>query len=266
MLSNWIKRAFLPLAIALCFYLTRPFYFHEYSLIAAPLPTRAVELGSVDIVHSDFSNDVIQDDNYTIFRRDQYACKKGVPCKQYACCGGFGGTDTGECGLGPTWCGADCDSQCDARAECGSWADPPGKTCPLNTCCSQYGFCGTTEDFCTTECQSNCVSNPPAPAGKSSAPVLNRVIGYYESWSSQRSCHAFPPSALPVDGLTHVNYAFAYIDPGSLKITPMDSTTAKDSFSKQRMSETSSLATLLSRFSFPWADGRFQTMELPLKG
>lgn len=74
------------------------------------------------------------------------------------------------------------------------------------------------------------MSNPPVPAGKSSAPVLKRVIGYYESWSSQRSCHAFPPSALPVDGLTHVNYAFAYIDPGSLKITPMDSSTAEDSF------------------------------------
>lgn len=62
--------------------------------------------------------DVIEDANMTLFRRDEYACKKGTPCKQFACCGGFDGGDTGECGLGPTWCGADCDSQCDARAEC----------------------------------------------------------------------------------------------------------------------------------------------------
>ena len=30
---------------------------------------------------------------------------------------------------------------------------------------------------------------------------------------------------MPVDGLTHVNFAFAYIDPGSFEITPMDSLT-----------------------------------------
>lgn len=114
----------------------------------------------------------------------------------------------------------------------GSWANPPGKMCPLNTCCSQYGFCGSTSGFCTKSCQSNCVLNPPVPAGGSSSSVLNKVIGYYESWSSRRSCHAFPPSALPVDGLTHVNFAFASIDPGSLKITPMDSSTAEDLFTQ----------------------------------
>ena len=62
--------------------------------------------------------DFVEGANLTLFQRDEFACKKGIPCKQFACCGGFNGGDTGECGLGPTWCGADCDSQCNARAEC----------------------------------------------------------------------------------------------------------------------------------------------------
>jgi len=34
---------------------------------------------------------------------------------------------------------------------------PAGKqTCPLNVCCSQWGFCGTTADFCGTGCQNGC--------------------------------------------------------------------------------------------------------------
>ena len=109
---------------------------------------------------------------------------------------------------------------------------PPGKECPLNTCCSEFGFCGSTTEFRTGKYQSNCVEHPPVPTGGSSTPVLHRVIGYYESWASRRSCHAFPPSALPVDGLTHVNFAFAYIDPGSLKITPMDGDLPDDLFTQ----------------------------------
>ena len=31
-----------------------------------------------------------------------------------------------------------------------------GKTCPNNMCCSQYGYCGTTDDYCSKNCQSNC--------------------------------------------------------------------------------------------------------------
>jgi hypothetical protein len=41
---------------------------------------------------------------------------------------------------GPTYCGSGCISNCDAVAECGQYASPAGKKCPLNTCCSQYGF------------------------------------------------------------------------------------------------------------------------------
>lgn len=87
-----------------------------------------------------------------------------------------------EIGVGPVYCGDDCTSNCDATAECGEYADPPGKGCPLNVCCSEWGFCGSTAEFCNSNCQSNCELSPAIPPGKSSEPVLNKVIGYYEGW------------------------------------------------------------------------------------
>ena len=73
-------------------------------------------------------------------RRDDYSCGPGNPCSNGACCG-----VSGYCGYGSTYCGTGCTSNCNAVAECGIDASPAGKTCPLNTCCSQCGFCGTTE-------------------------------------------------------------------------------------------------------------------------
>lgn len=52
---------------------------------------------------------------------------------------------SGNCGYGATYCGKGCTSNCDAVAECGKDSKDGKTTCPLNTCCSQYGFCGTTK-------------------------------------------------------------------------------------------------------------------------
>ncbi|EXB93231.1 hypothetical protein L484_024570 [Morus notabilis] len=40
--------------------------------------------------------------------------------------------------------------------QCGRQAG--GKTCPNNLCCSQYGWCGNTDEYCSSSkgCQSNC--------------------------------------------------------------------------------------------------------------
>lgn len=40
--------------------------------------------------------------------------------------------------------------------QCGRQAG--GKLCPGNQCCSQWGYCGTTDDYClsSNNCQSNC--------------------------------------------------------------------------------------------------------------
>ena len=39
----------------------------------------------------------------------------------------------------PKYCGDGCSSNCNATAECGEYAKEPGKTCPLNVYCSQFG-------------------------------------------------------------------------------------------------------------------------------
>ena len=68
-------------------------------------------------------------------RRDDYSCSHSKPCSNGACCG-----KSGFCGYGPTYCGDGCQANCDAKAECGQFAQQKGKECPLNTCCSQFGF------------------------------------------------------------------------------------------------------------------------------
>ncbi|KAI0132937.1 glycoside hydrolase family 18 protein [Xylariales sp. AK1849] len=157
------------------------------------------------------------------FRRaDEYTCTADQPCSNGACCGSFLGTDTGTCGYGPTYCGTDCTSNCNATAECGQYAVSGDEYCPLNVCCSEWGFCGTSSDFCGDGCQNNCVESPSVPSGANSDGVLTKVIGYYEAWANSRECYAFPPSAIPISGLTHVNFAFAYINPDTFEIAIME--------------------------------------------
>lgn len=87
-----------------------------------------VEISGLEDRHNSFSNS-------TLVRRDDYSCGPQNPCSNGACCGG-----SGYCGYGSTYCGSGCVSNCDATAECGKDAKVPGTECPLNTCCSQYGF------------------------------------------------------------------------------------------------------------------------------
>lgn len=56
------------------------------------------------------------------------------------------------------------------------------------------------------------------------------VIGYYESWTYNKKCHKIAPSDLPVTEMTHLNYAFAYIDPKSYDLVTMDSDTPESLF------------------------------------
>ncbi|RDW83598.1 glycoside hydrolase family 18 protein [Aspergillus mulundensis] len=100
--------------------------------------------------------------------------------------------------------------------------------------CSQYGFCGTTdvqlrassETFKWIYKEQGAVQgyHAIAPITRSSIDSLP-VIGYYEAWSDRSKCHQTSPSDLPVDALTHVNYAFAYVDPSTYDITTMDAAT-----------------------------------------
>ncbi|KAF9457380.1 glycoside hydrolase superfamily [Collybia nuda] len=89
------------------------------------------------------------------------------------------------------------------------------KTCPLNACCSAFGYCGLTSEFCSTApngdpCNSNCgITALPSCSGTQ----LTRKIGYYASWASRRKCQPFGPENLDLTGYTHVIYAFVNISP-----------------------------------------------------
>uniref|UniRef100_A0A8H7XJL8 Chitinase n=1 Tax=Psilocybe cubensis TaxID=181762 RepID=A0A8H7XJL8_PSICU len=138
---------------------------------------------------------------------------------------------------GSTFCGVGCLSNCDALAECGPNAAPGNSICALNVCCSQFGFCGTTDDFCGTGCTGPNCGQPKIPTGVNSD-VTSRVIGYYEVFmvslilflsadqflgmyrASSRVCDAWFPQNIPASGYTHLNYAFASIDPNTFEVVP----------------------------------------------
>ncbi|KAL2683336.1 hypothetical protein Neosp_007806 [[Neocosmospora] mangrovei] len=144
---------------------------------------------------------------------DDFTCGPDKPCSNEACCG-----EDGWCGYGPNYCGDGCQSNCDAKAECGQFAATAGKTCPLNVCCSQHGFCGTTADFCNDGCQSNCDSPKPNAAASDPQKV---VIGYWETWNMDKPCGTMGPGEIPVELLTHLFVSFGYIN-ADFQVTNMD--------------------------------------------
>ncbi|KAJ5528068.1 glycoside hydrolase [Penicillium frequentans] len=149
-----------------------------------------------------------------LHRRDTTGtCSDSTPCSNGACC-----SDSGFCGYSPSFCGTgNCTSNCDAKAECGEYAVSGEQACPLNVCCSEFG--------CGTGCQSGYGScgNVTEPSCSGSS-AKQRIIAYYESWSTERACDGVTPEELNLEGFTHASMAFAYFDPSSFAITAMDST------------------------------------------
>ncbi len=138
-------------------------------------------------------------------------CSASNPCP-VGCC-----TKWGFCGLGPDYCGSDiCVANCDRKSQC----DPGGfgseyaenSKCPLNVCCSKFGFCGMTDEFCGNKK----VKQPSCGSGHN----LPRVVGYYEGWSKDRPCNRFLPENIPLGVYTHLNFAFASINPDTFEIVP----------------------------------------------
>ncbi|KAK6911384.1 Chitin-binding, type 1 [Dillenia turbinata] len=85
--------------------------------------------------------------------------------------------------------------------QCGSQAG--GKTCPNNLCCSQYGYCGSTDPYClpSNHCQSNCKGGGGNTGGESASNVratyhlynpqqhnwdLNAVSAYCSTWDANK--------------------------------------------------------------------------------
>ncbi|KAF2472768.1 killer toxin alpha/beta, partial [Lindgomyces ingoldianus] len=178
---------------------------------------------------------VLQDKNQPSRRRDlldlskrdlpEGTCAPGTPCVNGACC-----SKTGICGFAPAQCGSgNCISNCNATAPCGQYAKKEDQQCPLNVCCSDYGFCGSTDLFCTTTGEHPCqkgygsCGDSPRPSCAGGDSTSERTIGYYESWSTTRACDKRSPEDIDLTPFTHLNFAFAFFDPKSFEMTPMSS-------------------------------------------
>ncbi|KAJ3378012.1 hypothetical protein HDU84_008026 [Entophlyctis sp. JEL0112] len=108
----------------------------------------------------------------------------------------------------------------DPNAECGI-ISPSGASCPLNVCCSPYGYCGLSAEFCNPDAAGDaCLSNCGLPILETnSGTLMTRAVGYYALWSSQQtgSCFVSPYSIPLTDSssrsiYSHINLAFAVID------------------------------------------------------
>ena len=125
--------------------------------------------------------------------------------------------------MGPTFCGEGCTSECNAKSECdpgwgAEWSNRT--TCPLNVCCSTYGFCGTTATFCGG------VIAPSPQCSQEQHTSDKRTIGYYEGWNFARPCGNMEPEEIPLGVYTHINFAFALINPNNYRMDIMDEGTA----------------------------------------
>ncbi|CAG1998794.1 unnamed protein product [Fusarium graminearum] len=98
--------------------------------------------------------------------------------------------------------------------------------CPLKACCSGWGFCGTTTEFCTESpadtkapgafkintngCISNCGTDI---VNNKSPPKEFKRIGYFQAYNPGRACLTMNSSEIEqhFDYLTHVHFAFAGI-------------------------------------------------------
>jgi len=69
-----------------------------------------------------------------------------------------------------------------------------------------------TEEFCGNK---NVTRPSCGTAGH-----LQRVIGYYAGWSIDRTCGDWLPEDIPKGVYTHINYAFASIDPTTFEVVP----------------------------------------------
>lgn len=198
--------------------------------------------------------------DFSLFRRQTRTCSKTQKCSDGSCCNG----QSGVCGLDKEHCDPSvCISNCDAKAECGSWGETPGELCPLNVCCGQFGYCGTTADFCGSGCQSNC-KQPPANS-LNNGDVTNLVIGYYEAWAPYRrgACPNRPPSWIRTDSITHLYVAFAYIAPKTYEIYPMNETSEEIFLEIMQLKQTApGLKIFLSLGGWTYSDNETDTQPV----
>ncbi|PNP76172.1 hypothetical protein FNYG_10461 [Fusarium nygamai] len=112
-------------------------------------------------------------------------------------------------------------------AACGKGSLGGKVKCPLNVCCSAYGYCGVEDDFCRAgnadnSCQNgfgSCAKIEPPSCGGCSA--FARNIGYYQFANvRERHWNRITPKQIRTEGFTHLYGAFATIDPDTFAVKP----------------------------------------------
>ncbi|KAL4300771.1 hypothetical protein HN51_052175 [Arachis hypogaea] len=58
--------------------------------------------------------------------------------------------------------------------QCGKQAD--GALCPNNLCCSKFGYCGNTNDYCGDGCQSQCKSSTPTTPPNFASGDVGKIV------------------------------------------------------------------------------------------
>ncbi|TGO83844.1 hypothetical protein BPOR_0584g00010 [Botrytis porri] len=119
-------------------------------------------------------------------------------------------------------------------AQCGKNAPQESQVCPLNTCCSGNGYCGTTSAYCinadpingNAPCQRGygaCGLIAPPSCGPGSTTASNgRKVSYWQISSATRSCNALPVSLISTQNITHLIFAFMSISPNTFHVVPFD--------------------------------------------
>ncbi|CAG8962203.1 hypothetical protein HYFRA_00005255 [Hymenoscyphus fraxineus] len=174
-------------------------------------------------------------------RESPAACSPTTPCVDGSCC-----NSEGKCGFTPYHCtktaATRCISNCDAHAMCGVDSLNGSQKCPLQICCSYFGYCGTSSVFCqgtvpvdhkpgepniTFPCQEgfgSCQVDPtPTCKEKEHSASKGRKVAYWQSGNVRyRGCDKVYPSQIDTTGLTHLVFAFLFIDPKTFKVTPVE--------------------------------------------
>jgi hypothetical protein len=104
--------------------------------------------------------------------------------------------------------------------------------CPLNACCTNWGFCGPYSRHCDIHAPeggspgsvrkgfaNTCISNCGLDIKQNSGPPSSfHRIGYYESFNFERDCLHLQAKNANTDGsYTHIHWAFADIDTATWK-------------------------------------------------
>ncbi|KAM0323764.1 hypothetical protein ACHAQA_008701 [Verticillium albo-atrum] len=97
-------------------------------------------------------------------------------------------------------------------------------SCPLRSCCSGWGYCGTTAEFCTESKadtgapgafkpgESGCISNCGTEiTNNDKKPAEFKKIGYFQGYNGGRDCLRMDATQIgeSFKDLTHVHFAFA---------------------------------------------------------